>query len=94
MLTVRIEHPVMDFDLWKKAFDADPAGRERSGVTSYRVQRGADDPSLVTIDLDFSTREQVDGFLSVMNKIWESVQGTLIGAPTARVAETIEEHSY
>jgi len=32
MHILRIEHPVPNFDAWKKAFDSDPLGREQSGV--------------------------------------------------------------
>lgn len=31
MFMLRIEHPVADFDGWKKAFDSDPVGREKIG---------------------------------------------------------------
>src|SRR5579863_10086471 len=34
---LRIEHPVVDFDRWREAFDSDPEGRESSGVRRYRV---------------------------------------------------------
>ena len=44
MTILRIEHPVRDFDIWKEAFDADPVGRERSGVRRCRVMRPVDDP--------------------------------------------------
>ena len=43
MSILRIEHPVADYAAWKQAFDADPVGRERSGVRSYRVMRPLDD---------------------------------------------------
>lgn len=53
MPTLRIDHPVPDYDAWKRAFDSDPLGRERSGVLRYRVLRPVDDPNHVTIDLEF-----------------------------------------
>src|SRR5262249_21775323 len=39
MTILHIEHPIRDFDLWKKAFDSDPIGRERSGVRHHQVLR-------------------------------------------------------
>ena len=36
---LRIEHLVLNFDGWKKAFDSDPVGREKSGVRRYQVLR-------------------------------------------------------
>ena len=32
MTTLRLEHAISDFDLWKSAFDRDPIGREQLGV--------------------------------------------------------------
>ena len=52
MYILRIEHPVSDFDGWKKAFDSDPIGREKSGVRRYRVLRPIDDAKYVMIDLN------------------------------------------
>ncbi len=53
MFTLRIEHPVPDYDSWKQAFDGDPIGRERSGVKRYRIMRPGDDPRYVMIALEF-----------------------------------------
>jgi hypothetical protein len=42
---LRVEHPVSDYDDWKKAFDNDPIGRRKFGVVRYRILRAADDPT-------------------------------------------------
>jgi hypothetical protein len=55
MPTLRIEHAVPSFEMWKQAFDSDPADRKGSGVNRYRISQGIDDPNFVTIDLDFNT---------------------------------------
>ena len=34
---LHIEHSVPDFGGWRKTFDSDPLGREKSGVRRYRV---------------------------------------------------------
>ena len=47
MTILHIEHPIRDFDTWKKAFESDPAGREKGGVRSYQVFRPVDDPNYV-----------------------------------------------
>ena len=39
MPTLRIEHSVPDFAMWKLAFDSDPADRKGSGVRRYEVFR-------------------------------------------------------
>ena len=39
-VVVRVEHPVPDYELWKReAFDRDPLGRASSGVRRHRVLR-------------------------------------------------------
>ena len=90
MPTLHIEHPVPDFDTWKRAFDGDPAGRKRSGVRRYKVLRSLDDPSYVMIDLEFDTREQAEGLLRVMQGIWGSPDHTLSRSQQARIVETVE----
>jgi hypothetical protein len=90
--TVRIEHGIHDYDAWKAAFDRDPADRRRSGVRSYRVLRPLDDPNYILIDLDFDTQDEAERFIGVMRRVWQSPQAApaLRGAPSARIAETVE----
>ena len=90
MTILRIEHPVMDFDAWKRAFDSDPAGREASGVRRFQVMRAIDDPDYVLIDLEFDTMSQAEALLAKMRTIWGVAQGTLIGDPRARIVEAVE----
>lgn len=91
MFHVLIEHPVADVDQWKKAFDADPLGRVASGVTGFRVYRLANDESYVLVDLAFASRDEADAFVPRLHMMWERVQGSLIGEPSARVLEMVEE---
>lgn len=91
MFHVLIEHPVADVDQWKRAFDADPLGRAASGVKSFRVYRLANDANYVLVDLAFASREEADAFVPRLDTMWERVQGSLIGDPSARVLEMVEE---
>jgi hypothetical protein len=45
MDTVRIEHQMRDFDVWKAAFNRDPAGRQQqqSGVRRFWILRPSDE---------------------------------------------------
>ncbi|MEP6639083.1 MAG: hypothetical protein ABJC39_07015 [Chloroflexota bacterium] len=92
MVTVRIEHPVKDFTLWKAAFDRDPADRQGSGVERYAIQVGSDAPNDVSIDLDFANVAAAEAFLVTMRGIWGSPPATaaLAGAPSARILVDIE----
>ena len=94
MYIVRIEHPVPDFNGWKKAFDSDPVGRERSGVRRYRILRAVDDPLYVMIDLELDTMSQAEALLAAMRIVWGRVEGKIMTGPRARVAEEMETREY
>src|SRR5260370_7783311 len=72
MIILHIEHPIRDFATWKKAFESDPAGRERSGVRRYQILRPVEDPNYVMIDLDFESTTTAEAFLATMREVWQS----------------------
>ena len=90
MYILRVEHAVPDYEGWKRAFDSDPVGREKSGVRRYRVLRAVDDPRYVMIDLEFDTKEQADALLAGLRKVWSRVEGQVMRDPKARIAEVEE----
>jgi hypothetical protein len=94
MATLRIEHPVPDYDAWKQVFDKDPVGRQKSGVRRYKVLRAIDDPNYVMIDLEFDTPSDAEALLTAMRVIWGRVQGTIISNPQARIVEAVEAGEY
>jgi hypothetical protein len=94
MVILRIEHPVADFDGWKKAFDSDPVNREKSGVRRYQILRPLDDPKYALIDLEFDTRQQAEGLLAAMRVVWSRVQDTIMSNPQAKILETVELKTY
>ena len=96
MFTLHIEHPVRDFNMWKRAFDSDPIGRERSGVRSYRILRPPDDPTYVIIDLDFDNVRAAEAALTELGEVWTSATAApaLIGSPQTRIVEVVESKDY
>ena len=94
MHTLRIEHPVPDFDAWREAFDSDPVGREQGGVRSYRVLRPIDDRKYVMIDLEFDGVSEAETFLERLRELWARVEGRIMESPQARIVETVESKSY
>ena len=90
MYILRIEHPIPDFDGWKKAFDSDPVGREKSGVRRYQILRPIDDAKYVMIDLEFDTASQAEALLAAMRVVWGRVEGTIMMDPQARIVEAVE----
>ena len=91
---LRIEHPVRDYDLWKQAFDSDPALRQKGGVRRYQVLRAVDDPNYVMIDLEFDTPDRAEAFLASLRVLWAGVTGRIISAPQARIAQAVETGEY
>ena len=90
MYILRIEHPVPDFDGWKKAFDSDPVGRQKAGVRRYRVLRPIDDAKYVMIDLEFDTASEAQALLAALRVMWGRVEGTIMMNPQARIVEVVE----
>lgn len=91
--TLHIEHPIVDFGLWKAAFDRFEEVRKQSGVVGHRVQRPVDDERYVVIDLDFATTEEARRFLDFLTtKVWSSAEQApaLIGTPETRILEPAE----
>lgn len=94
MPMLRIEHPVPDFDGWKRAFDSDPVGRERMGVRRYQILRSLDDPNYVMIDLEFATKGEAEALLAAMREVWRRVEGSVMSNPQARIVEIVETKAY
>ena len=94
MHVLRIEHPVPDYEAWKRAFDSDPVGRQKSGVRTYRIQRPVDNPNYVMIDLEFDSAADAEAMLGSLLELWGRVQGTIMDDPQARIAEVVESRAY
>jgi hypothetical protein len=92
--SLRIEHPVPNFDAWKEAFDHDPVGREQSGVRRYQILRPIDDPNYVLIDLEFDTVGEAEAMLAALHALWGRVEGTIMMNPRTRIVEAVESKEY
>jgi hypothetical protein len=87
---LRIDHSVQDFAGWKRSFDSDPVGRQKSGVRRYRIFRPIDDANYVTVDLEFDTANQAEALLAALRAVWSRIEGTVIMKPQARIIEAVE----
>jgi hypothetical protein len=94
MYILRIEHPVPDYNGWKRAFDSDPVGREKSGVRRYQISHPIDDANYVMIDLEFDTVNQAEALLAAMRGVWARVEGQIMMNPQARIVEAVETREY
>ena len=90
MFILHIEHPVMNFDDWKKAFDNDPVDRRKSGVRRYRVMRPVDDDRYVMIDLEFDNQTEAEAMLADLRLLWGKVQGKIMMNPKTRIVEVVD----
>lgn len=90
MFTLQIEHPIKDFDMWLRAYSADPLGRADSGVMAERVYRPVDDDHYVVLDLDFTTAAGAAQFLErLKSQVWstQAVSPALAGGPKTRIVK-------
>lgn len=96
MFILHIEHAIRDFASWKKAFDNDPAGRQRSGVRCYQILQPVDDPNYVMIDLYFESATEAENFLTAMRRVWQSATAASVldGGPRTRIVEVMESKEY
>ncbi len=94
MFILRIEHAVMDFDSWKRAFDNDPVGRQKSGVRRYHIMRPVDNPKYVIVDLELDSADQAESLLGALRGVWRQVEGKAIMNPKAQIVEAVETKSF
>jgi len=90
MTVLHIEHPVPNYDGWKKAFDSDPMNRKNSGVKKYRVYRSLKEPNLVAVDLEFDDHANAEKMLAALKIMWQKVEGSVMTSPKACLFEMME----
>jgi hypothetical protein len=93
MYVLRIGHRVPDFESWKKLFDSDPLGREKSGVVRYKVMRPTDDKSRAIVDLELASREQAEGLATRLRELWSGMPDQVID-PLIDVVEIVESREF
>lgn len=101
--TLKIEHPIVDFETWKQAFERDPVGRKKAGVRRYRVYRPLDDPRYVIIDLDFDGTAEAQTFLADLERVWSRAElspglarmpGPAATRPRTRIVQEVDARTY
>ena len=91
MTTLRIEHPITDYIVWKQAFDRFSDLRQQNGVRSHVIRRPVDDPHYVVAELDFDTAEAAQAFLGILqSRVWSTPANSpaLAGDPITRILAT------
>jgi hypothetical protein len=90
MINLQIEHEVMNFEGWKKAFENDPIDRKKAGVRRYKIFKRVDIPNFVVIDLEFDNLKDAENTLAALRKLWERVDGKIIINPQTRILNLVE----
>ena len=93
MPILHIQHPVPNFEGWKRAFESDPMDRKGSGVRRYHIHRSVADPNFVMIDLEFDTLPEAERLLERLRQLWAGPGGAVMRNPEAWIVETIESKS-
>ena len=94
MILLRIEHEVLSFEGWKKAFDSDPIDRKKSGVKRYHIYQPVDNPKYVIIDLEFDNLAQAQMTQTTLKNMMTKIVGTLIIGPSIKILTDVESKEY
>jgi hypothetical protein len=92
MTTLRIEHAIHDYQLWKAAFDSFAEARAKAGVRSCAIRLPVDDPKLLMLDLEFDTAAAAGAFARFLRQqVWSSPASSpaLAGAARTRILDLI-----
>jgi hypothetical protein len=94
-IILRTEYTVTDFDSWKKLFDSDPIGRQKSGVRRYCILRPTDDPNYVMIDAEFDGLKQAEDYRSSLRNLYDSAGAQrIVQNPKHKILEQTETREY
>ena len=98
MTLIVIEHPVANFEGWKRAFESDPLGRAQNGVIGHSICRPADGSPDVIVTLEFAAREQAEQFMPKLRELWRRAADKVgLGSPDdvrARILDEVERVRY
>jgi hypothetical protein len=90
MTTLRIEHEISDYTIWKTAFDSFAAARAQAGVDSFAIRQPVDDPKYVLLDLEFDDASRAEAFAQFLRQhVWSSPTSApgLAGQPQTRILD-------
>ena len=87
---LQIEHKILNFDGWKKAFESDPINRKKSGLRGYKIYRPINDQNYVIIDLEFDNLKDAEDTLDALRNLWIGVEGKVMMNPQTRILSLVE----
>jgi hypothetical protein len=90
MFVLQIEHEVLHFEGWKKAFDSDPLGRKKMGVKEFEIFSRTDNQNYIVINLWFEQLDQAEMAVAPLRSLWEGPGGKVMMNPQLRILNLIE----
>ena len=92
MITLRIEHAIHDYDLWKTAFDSFADARAKAGVRRFTIRQPVGEPKYLMLDLEFDEVSRAAAFAAFLEQhVWSSPDSApaLAGVPRARILDLV-----
>ena len=88
MFVLAINHPVADYDKWKAQYDTMPPTSR--GAEFARVNRGVDDPNLITVVAGFESLDTLNAFVSSPELKAKMQEAGVSGEPRFEIYEEVE----
>ena len=92
MIVVAIRHPVADYDAWKAVYDTKHPGT--FGAKFARVNRGVDDPNVVTVVAGFDTVEAAKAMVESPDLKGAMDKAGVTAPPRIEMYEQVEANQY
>jgi hypothetical protein len=86
-----VTHEVADYDAWKRVFDEHASARRRAGILGTHINRGADDPNLVSVYLTAGDFGSIRGFLGADDLKATMLRAGVKGPPTVVLITPVED---
>lgn len=93
LAAVVVTHRVASYDTWKLAFDKDEPARRAAGIVAHHINRGIDDPNLVSIYLAAGSAAQLQAFLGNADLKATMMAAGVQGAPTFTLLEPQDDQT-
>jgi quinol monooxygenase YgiN len=88
-----IKHKVVDYDKWRKGYDAHDSMRQAYGIKHYIVGRGIDNPNMIVIINKFSDVQKAKDFSVLPNLKEVMKKAGVIGKPEFSYYDVIRDDS-
>ncbi len=89
VIVVAINHPVADYEAWKKVYDEENPVKLGHALFA-RVNRSVDDPNTITVVAGFESLEKARGFLDNPELKEAMERAGVTGSPRIEIYEELE----